>query len=90
MGLGLLGQAVLERLKLFGFPLAGWNRSPRTIQGVSCCAGDQALSDFDQAVRLAPNDSKVYAFRGDNLHPQAKGYDLWGEAVRAKLNDLLK
>jgi glyoxylate/hydroxypyruvate reductase A len=46
MGLGLLGQAVLDRLKPFGFPLAGWNRSPRTITDVSCYAGGQALSDF--------------------------------------------
>ncbi len=30
------------------------------------------------------------AFRPDNLHPQAKGYDIWGEAVRAKLAELLK
>jgi lysophospholipase L1-like esterase len=30
------------------------------------------------------------AFRPDNLHPQAKGYDIWGEAVQAKLAELLK
>jgi lysophospholipase L1-like esterase len=30
------------------------------------------------------------AFRTDNLHPQAKGYDIWGEAVQARLAQLLK
>src|SRR5262249_5036564 len=30
------------------------------------------------------------AFRADNLHPQAKGYDIWGAAVQAKLAELMK
>ena len=30
------------------------------------------------------------SFRPDNLHPLAKGYDIWGEAVQAKLAQLLK
>jgi len=30
------------------------------------------------------------SFRADNLHPQAKGYDLWGQAVSAKIAELMK
>jgi len=30
------------------------------------------------------------SFRTDNLHPQAKGYDIWGQAVSAKLAQLMK
>jgi lysophospholipase L1-like esterase len=30
------------------------------------------------------------SFRPDNLHPQAKGYEIWGEAVSARLAELLK
>lgn len=30
------------------------------------------------------------AFRPDNLHPLAKGYDIWGAAVQDKLADLMK
>jgi lysophospholipase L1-like esterase len=39
-------------------------------------------------------DEKGYflpgAFRTDNLHPMARGYDIWGEAVQAKLAELMK
>jgi lysophospholipase L1-like esterase len=30
------------------------------------------------------------AFRSDNLHPQAKGYDIWGAAVQDKLAQMMK
>jgi lysophospholipase L1-like esterase len=30
------------------------------------------------------------SFRPDNLHPMAKGYDIWGDAVSAKLAELIK
>jgi lysophospholipase L1-like esterase len=39
-------------------------------------------------------DEKGYflpdAFRSDNLHPQAKGYDIWGSAVKDNLAELMK
>jgi glyoxylate/hydroxypyruvate reductase A len=46
MGLGVLGQAVLDRLATFGFQLRGWNRSPRQIDGVQCYAGNEQLEPF--------------------------------------------
>ncbi|MEW9586312.1 2-hydroxyacid dehydrogenase [Paraburkholderia sp. DGU8] len=46
LGLGVLGTAVLERLRLFGFPCAGWSRKPRTLDGIDCYAGSEALTAF--------------------------------------------
>jgi glyoxylate/hydroxypyruvate reductase A len=46
MGLGVLGQAVLDRLDSFGYRLSGWSRSPKNISGVSCHAGSDSLQRF--------------------------------------------
>jgi glyoxylate/hydroxypyruvate reductase A len=46
MGMGSLGCAVLERLASYGFTLRGWNRSPRTMEGVQSFAGADQLQPF--------------------------------------------
>ncbi len=46
MGLGVLGRAVLEKLRGFGYPCAGWSRSRHAIEGVQCYAGEDELPAF--------------------------------------------
>lgn len=46
MGLGVLGQAVIAKLRGFGFRCAGWSRTQRRIEGVDCHAGPESLPAF--------------------------------------------
>jgi glyoxylate/hydroxypyruvate reductase A len=46
LGLGMLGQAVLQKLSSFGFPCAGWSRSAHTLDGIECHSGSAGLATF--------------------------------------------
>jgi glyoxylate/hydroxypyruvate reductase A len=46
LGLGVLGQAVLERLRAFGYDCAGWARTARAIPGVATYAGEAGLREM--------------------------------------------
>lgn len=46
LGMGTMGQAVLEKLRDFGFRCAGWSRTKHHLPGIECFAGEQGLGDF--------------------------------------------
>jgi glyoxylate/hydroxypyruvate reductase A len=48
LGLGMLAQAAIHRLKPFRFPLAAWSRSKKVIDGVTCFHGEDQLGSFLQ------------------------------------------
>jgi glyoxylate/hydroxypyruvate reductase A len=52
MGLGVLGERVARTLLQFDFPVNGWSRSPKTIDGVQCFSGDAGMADFLAATRV--------------------------------------
>ncbi len=46
LGLGALGLGVIEKLRPFGFPLSGWSRNARAVEGVQTYAGLENLPAF--------------------------------------------
>lgn len=52
MGLGALGARVAQAVRQFDFPVLGWSRTRRDVDGVRCYAGEAELGDFLQATRM--------------------------------------
>lgn len=52
LGMGMLGSRVLETMGHFGFPLRGWSRTQKQVEGVSCFAGLDSLGEFLAGTRV--------------------------------------
>jgi len=55
MGLGVLGERVARALAQFDFPINGYSRSPKAIEGVRGFAGASQFDDFLAASRVLVN-----------------------------------
>ncbi|MGO4285008.1 2-hydroxyacid dehydrogenase [Bosea sp. TAB14] len=58
MGLGELGLDAVAKLKVIGFDVAGWSRSPKSVEGLQTFSGEDGMKDFlartDILVSLVP------------------------------------
>ncbi|MBO4119158.1 glyoxylate/hydroxypyruvate reductase A [Cupriavidus gilardii] len=55
MGVGTLGAHIARTLASFGFPVRGWSRSPKTVEGVQCHAGEAGQAAFLDGLRVLVN-----------------------------------
>ncbi len=80
MGLGVLGERVARALLQFDFPVNGWSRSPKQIDGIRCFSGpaqfDKFLKSSKVLVCLLPltADTRDIMRRETLLKLQAGGY----------------
>ncbi|WP_062268237.1 2-hydroxyacid dehydrogenase [Endozoicomonas arenosclerae] len=52
LGLGVIGKAVAEAVSHLGFPVIGWSRSEKTVQGVNCVSGKEGLDHLLRESRV--------------------------------------
>lgn len=52
MGLGVLGERVAQAVKHFDFPVRGWSRSRKSVEGIECFAGPHEFDAFLAGTRV--------------------------------------
>jgi glyoxylate/hydroxypyruvate reductase A len=46
LGLGAIGAHIAQAARLFGYPVRGWSRTAKQLEGVECFAGGGQLAEF--------------------------------------------
>jgi glyoxylate/hydroxypyruvate reductase A len=68
LGLGVLGERVAKALRMFEFPVHGWSRSEKAIEGVLTHHGDDGLDAFLAQSRVLVNLLPLTADTRDMLN----------------------
>ncbi|WP_426103758.1 2-hydroxyacid dehydrogenase [Massilia sp. TSP1-1-2] len=96
MGTGVLGRRVLAALAAFDFPLRGWSRSAKQIDGVQCFHGADGLDDFLRGTRvlvcmlpLTPDTANLLERRRLSLLPEGAYLINVGRGAHVAETDLL-
>jgi glyoxylate/hydroxypyruvate reductase A len=55
LGLGVLGEHVARAVQQFEFPVKGWSRTQRDVDGVRCLHGQSQLAEFLASTRVLVN-----------------------------------
>jgi glyoxylate/hydroxypyruvate reductase A len=76
LGAGVLGQSVAESLKIWGFPVRCWSRSPKDLLGVTSFHGAEQLGEFlagsQVLINLLPNTPQTEGILNRSLLSQLK------------------
>jgi glyoxylate/hydroxypyruvate reductase A len=55
LGMGVLGSRVAKAVAHFEFPVHGWSRSPKSMEGIRCFSGTNELPEFLASTRVLVN-----------------------------------
>ena len=85
LGLGVLGSHVAKLLLEIGFQVAGWSRTPKSVDGVSALSGNNSLPEFlsqvDILVNLLPYTPQTHGILNLDVFRQLRGNPSIGGAI---------
>ncbi|MEX0327634.1 MAG: 2-hydroxyacid dehydrogenase [Ruegeria sp.] len=71
LGLGHIGARTANMLRAVGFQVMGWSRSPKSLDGVNCVHGDDALpgllSQCDHVCAILPSTPQTVGLFGERV-----------------------